>query len=988
MSRLALIISICILCLAPPAATASVVPQIKAGDYHTVALMSDGTVRTWGYNEYGQLGDGTISNSSAPLTVTGLGGAVTAIAAGSNHTVTLMSDGSVKTWGDNNSGQLGNNCNINSSTPVSVTGLGGTVTAIDAGVYHTVALMSDGTVKAWGNNGYGQLGDGTSIHSSTPVTVTGLGGTVTAIAAGDYHTVALMSDGTVKTWGYNSFGQLGNGTAGNSCSPVTVTGLVGTVTAIAAGDCYTVALMSDGILKTWGSNAYGQLGDGTISNSSTPVTVKGLAGSVTAIAAGGCYVVALVADGTLQAWGYNKNGQLGNGSTTDSNIPVVVSDLAGTVTAIAAGWCHTVALMSDGTVKAWGYNGDGQIGNGTIKSSTPVTVTGLVGTTSIVAGSWHTLALFSDGTVKAWGDNGSGQLGNGFTFNGSTPMTVIGLEGAVTAITAGSWHSVALMFDGSVKTWGENSYGQLGNNSNINSSTPVSVIEMGGTVTAIAAGVYHTVALISDGTVKAWGNNGYGQLGDGTTIHSSTPVTVTGLGGTVMAIAAGDYHTVALMSDGTVKTWGYNEHGQLGDGTSSNSSSPVTVIGLTKTVTTIAAGSGHSVANMSDGFVKTWGYNGDGQLGNGTTTNSNTPVMVTGLEGVATTVAAGRWHNVALMSDGTVKAWGGNDTGQLGNDTTVSSSNPVTVTGLVGTVSAVTAGESHTAALMSEGTVKAWGNNSFGQLGNQMSVYKPVTALINLDVTAPITANDLPGGIYGSSQTVHLTCSDNFSGCSGIYYSDDNSNPTAASYLYTGPITISSNTTLKFMALDNAGNQSDTQSLTYTIVPNTSTLTTFFLGNGSGSVIYSTGDSCTTIGGCSLSFRTGETVSLTPMANQGSVFSDWDNCPSRLGDLCTTVVDMATSVTAFFNLIAGTSIKVGDQFYGTVSSAVGAVSDNGEISIQTGSLYEVLNFNQPISATLNGGYDGYFTKITGVTTLHGSITITAGTLRVRGIIIQ
>ena len=673
MSRLALIISLCVLYLAPLSAAASVVPQITAGDYHTVALMSDGTVKTWGYNEYGQLGDGTTSNSSTPLTVIGLEGAVTAIAAGSNHSVTLMSDGSVRTWGDNNSGQLGNNSNSNSSTPVGVIGLGGTVTAIAAGVYHTVALMSDGTVKAWGNNGYGQLGDGTTTHSSKPVTVTGLGGAVTAIAAGDYHTVALMSDGTVKTWGYNEYGQLGDGTTNNSSTPVTVTGLAGMVTLIAAGDCYAAALMSNGTLKTWGNNEYGQLGDSTNSNSSTPVTVTGLAGTVTAIAAGGSYIVALVADGTLQAWGYNKNGQLGNGSTTDSNIPVVVSDLVGTVTAIAAGWCHTVALMSDGTVKAWGYNGDGQIGNGTINSNTPVTVTGLVKATSIAAGSWHTVALFSDTTVKAWGDNGSGQLGNGFTFNCSTPMGVTGLEGAVTAITAGSWHTVALMFDGSLKAWGENSSGQLGNNSNSNSSTPVGVIGLGGTVTAIAAGVYHTVALISDGTVKAWGNNGYGQLGDGTTTHSSKPVTVTGLGGAVTAIAAGDYHTVALMSDGTVKTWGYNEYGQLGDGTTNNSSTPVTVVGLTKTVTTIAAGSLHSVANMSDGTVKTWGNNEYGQLGNGTTTNSNTPVIVTGLEGAATTVAAGRWHNAALMSDGTVKTWGGNDTGQLGNDTTVSS---------------------------------------------------------------------------------------------------------------------------------------------------------------------------------------------------------------------------------------------------------------------------------------------------------------------------
>jgi alpha-tubulin suppressor-like RCC1 family protein len=238
---------------------------------------------------------------------------------------------------------------------------------------HTVALKNDGTFWVWGNNYYGQLGDGTNTNRNTPVPVSGLTGIITAISAGVFNTVALKNDRTVLAWGLNSSGQLGDGTTTDSDTPVPVSGLINVI-AISAGESYAVALKNDGTVWAWGSNGYGQLGDGSTIEKHTPVPVSGLTGIITAISAGELHTVALKNDGTVWAWGRNNYGQLGDGTTTDSDTPVQASGLTG-ITAIAAGESHTVALKNDGTLWAWGRNNYGQLGDGTTTDSdTPVQV--------------------------------------------------------------------------------------------------------------------------------------------------------------------------------------------------------------------------------------------------------------------------------------------------------------------------------------------------------------------------------------------------------------------------------------------------------------------------------------------------------------------------------------------------------------------------------------------------------------------------------------
>jgi alpha-tubulin suppressor-like RCC1 family protein len=665
----------------PATAPLQAITAVAAGEYHTCALTSGGGVKCWGYNLYGQLGDGTTTDRPTPVSVSGLTSNVTTIATSYSHTCALTSGGGVKCWGANSHGQLGDGTTTDRLRPVDVSGPTGGVTAIAAGGAHTCALTSAGGVKCWGANFDGQLGDGTTTDRPTPVNVSGLTNGVTAIAAGGAHTCALTNAGGVKCWGYNYFGQLGDGTTTDRPTPVSVSWLTSGVTAIATEASHTCALTSAGGVKCWGYNYYGQLGDGTTTSRSTPGDVSGLTGGVTAIAAGGDHTCALISTGRVKCWGSNGVGQLGDGTTTDRLTPVDVSGLTSGVTAIAAGESHTCALTNAGGVKCWGYNGSGQLGDGTPTNRlTPIGVSGLTsGVTAIAAGGWHTCALTSGGGVKCWGDNYSGQLGDGTTSSRLTPADVSGLTSGVTAIAAGEEYTCALTGAGGVRCWGYNSYGQLGDGTTTDRPTPVNVSGLTNGVTAIAAGDAHTCALTSVGGVKCWGSNYYGQLGDGTTINRPTPVDVSGLASGVTAIAAGGYHTCALISAGRVKCWGSNGVGQLGDGTTTDRLTPGDVSGLTSGVTAIAAGDSHTCTLTNAGGVKCWGYNYYGQLGDGTTSSRLTPTDVSGLTSGVTAIAAGWYHTCALTSAGGVKCWGYNRYGQLGDGTAGFSPTPVDV---------------------------------------------------------------------------------------------------------------------------------------------------------------------------------------------------------------------------------------------------------------------------------------------------------------------
>jgi alpha-tubulin suppressor-like RCC1 family protein len=304
---------------------------ISAGNAVTCAVTTAASAKCWGANFNGQVGDGTTVIRNKPVDVSGLSDGVTAISTGDGSSCALTTAGGVMCWGNNCCGQLGDGTSIDRHSPVQVSGLASGVTAIAANGGYTCALTSSGGVKCWGDNSHGQLGDGTTEERRTPADVSGLTSGVAAITVGGLHTCALTSAGGVKCWGYNSAGALGDGSRTDRYSPVDVSGLSSGVVAIAAGFLHTCAVTSAQGVKCWGYNYFGQLGDGSTEDHLTPVDVSGLASGVVRLAANGQYSCALTSAGEIKCWGDNSNGQLGDGTRIGHHTPVSVVGFGGSL---------------------------------------------------------------------------------------------------------------------------------------------------------------------------------------------------------------------------------------------------------------------------------------------------------------------------------------------------------------------------------------------------------------------------------------------------------------------------------------------------------------------------------------------------------------------------------------------------------------------------------------------------------------------------------
>jgi cysteine-rich repeat protein len=709
---------------------------------------SDGTVWCWGLNTYGALGNGTTTQATTPVQVAGVSGAV-AVSTGFEHTCAVLADGTGRCWGRNNYNQLGDGTTTNALTPTIVVGLWDAV-GISAGPYHTCASRANGTARCWGRNNVGQLGDGTLTQRSMPVAVSGLTG-VHDVGVGELSSCALLLDQTVRCWGEGANGRLGNGGTADSSVPVAVSGLSGAVN-LGVGWAHACVVLADGTGKCWGMGGSGRLGNGLTTDQTAPVVVTGLAGAA-GISAGYDYSCAALADGTGRCWGNNSGGRLGDGTTTTRTTPVAVLALKGArvdgglSVHVAEHACSIKA--EDGSVWCWGTGANGRLGSG---ATADILVANKVGGLSLAAiavttGYQHSCAVLGDGTAWCWGAGAYGRLGNGATTDKTTPVQVTGLTGA-TAITAGQYHTCALVAGGAAKCWGEGANGRLGNGSTTDQTTPVSVTGLTGAV-EIEAGADFTCARLGDGTLRCWGAGANGHLGNGATTDQTTPVTVTGIAGAT-DLAVGWNHACALLADTTAKCWGAGGNGQRGDNTTTATmSTPVAVVGLTG-ATALTGGQSYGCALLAGGLARCWGLNTYGQLGDGTVTQKLVPVSVVKLLS-ATALTAGTKHTCAVLKDGTAQCWGETANGRVGDGQTATDRlYPVRAAGLERAL-AITAGYSHTCAVLKNGSAWCWGNGANGRRGDGLVTTSQTTAVevLNLIGTATGCTPPVPCSFCG-----------------------------------------------------------------------------------------------------------------------------------------------------------------------------------------------------------------------------------------------
>jgi alpha-tubulin suppressor-like RCC1 family protein len=613
------------------------VVAISAGQSHTCALQSNGNAHCWGANIYGQVGDGTNgtgSNRATATVVIGLTDAV-AISAGELYTCALKSNGSAVCWGYNGSGQLGDGTIGNfRTTTVAVTGLADAV-ALSAGYEHACALKANGSAACWGRNNSGELGDGTTVTRTITTAVTGLtdavsisaGGYANASANGNQYrgrSCAIKANGSTVCWGDTGYAIIGNGVV--QATPTAIAGLTDTA-ALSLGGDHTCALKASGAIACWGNNAFAQIGDGNIGGIQTNLVAvtdlgssTGLLTDVVALGAGSSQTCALKKNKTVFCWG----------NSTISSVISGLTDVAALTT--------DCFLKTDGSVLCWNSG-----------SLTPTAVSGLTGAVAqLSAGSGYNCAILkADGSVVCWGSNSVGRLGNGTTTDSLIPTAVVGLTGTVAELSSSPYHTCALKTDGNVFCWGYNNYDQVGvitisSDPYRSEPTPTAVVSLTGSVAQISAGMWHTCAVLkTDGAVVCWGSNFDGGLGNGgtTTGNQVTPTTVIGLTGAVAQLSSsGEFrrggHTCAALKTNGVVCWGENGFGQLGNGTTSIGYTPTAVIGLTDTIEQVSTGSNYTCAVLkTDGSVVCWGRNDSGNLGGGTFINTSIKTRPTAVLG-------------------------------------------------------------------------------------------------------------------------------------------------------------------------------------------------------------------------------------------------------------------------------------------------------------------------------------------------------------------
>jgi alpha-tubulin suppressor-like RCC1 family protein len=807
-----------------------------------------GEVKCWGLNRRGVLGNGSSSSVADVPGETGDGLVAVSLGTGrsvaelsqgvdSEHVCAILDNGSVKCWGRNSSGQLGLGDTVNRGRAANQMGdnlaavslgTGRTATQVVTGEAFTCALLDNGSVKCWGNNQYGQLGQGSNttrgdnageMGDSLAAVSLGTGRTAIQLAAGRLSACALLDNATVKCWGYNGQGQLGIGAAGtkgtsaahmgDSLLAVSL-GTGRTAVKVVGGYYHFCALLDNSSVKCWGYNIYGQLGQGDATNRGLlpahmgdnllPVSL-GTGRTATDLGSGSYHSCAILDSGELKCWGYNTYASLGQGNTSHLGDGAnEMGDFLGPISlgtgrsavAVSGGVSHTCATLDDFTLKCWGDGAKGQLGNGAeirigdaageMGDALPVVNLGTgktvkdpglgasVRTQKLAGMIYGACVVLNDNSLRCFGDGRYGVMALGRDayigdeagdMGAALPVINLGTGRTAKEIGIGGDYACAILDNDSVKCWGANSYGQLGlgdtndrgdHDNEMGDNLPAVDLGAGRTAKGLAVGTYHACALLDNGSVKCWGYNGVGGLGlgdvdnrgDGAGEMGDTLSAVSlGAGRTAVQISAGNSYTCAVLDNGSLKCWGYNGGGGLGlgdtadrgDGADMGDSLPAIDLGSGRTATKVMASWLTTCALLDNATVKCWGSGAYGAHGGGSTSSIGSASGHMGDSLTALDFGSGRTvrdvlegvnHNCALLDNDTMKCWGYNAQGSLGlehmntiGDTAgeMGDSLPAVSLGTGRTVRALGAGYYNVCAILDNESLKCWGYNAEGQLG-------------------------------------------------------------------------------------------------------------------------------------------------------------------------------------------------------------------------------------------------------------------------------
>jgi alpha-tubulin suppressor-like RCC1 family protein len=736
--------------------------KIASGDNHSLAIKTNLTLWAWGLNMFGQLGIGSTEDKDLPFQI-GNDFDWSSIFAGTGHTIAIKEDNSLWSWGRNDFGQLGFGDTVNRSSVTRV-GTNNNWASATGGDGYTVGLRTDGTIWSWGRNQYGQLGFGDSLNRDAPALV-GSNSDWFQASTGFNHTVAIKTDGTMWVWGLNSWGQLGLGSTIDNNAPIQLSTYAGW-RVVVANDDYTTAIRNDGTLYTWGRNDYGQLGVGDNITRTNPTKI-GMETDWKTTSAGNGYTIALKTNGSVWAWGRNDYGQLGLGDTNNRSVPGEVNSaptppsglnaIAISESEVSISWTdnsinetsfrverktsnnpsyNQIANLSANTTSyddsglspltAYHYRVRAINSYGDSVPSNEASATTNGGWTFIAAGYAYTIARSNNGSIWSCGDNEYGQLGLGSKGQGThkTLLNRIGTDLDWSCFSAALCHTLAIKTDKTMWAWGNNQFGQLGITIYGTDKTTPTQIDTNNNWLSCAVGGYHTLALKTDGSIWSCGKNNAGQLGLGDTtmrtifykIGSDTDWSVISAGGYI----EGD-DSFAIKTNptggGTLWSWGWNQYGQLGLGHTVNVKTP-TQVGTLSDWINIACGSSHSIGIKTDGTMWGCGENMWGQLGLVNTNYRNTMTQI-GTDSDWSSTKLGQWHSMALKTDNSIWVWGYNFFGQLGLGDSGSFTTRYTPTRIGTEISwiKIASAFQNCIAIKDNGSLWGWGHNGFGQLG-------------------------------------------------------------------------------------------------------------------------------------------------------------------------------------------------------------------------------------------------------------------------------